>query len=105
MMLAMLIGGLLGHMVDFVVFVPAIIVGTSVVSWRGLGISYLMTLGIVLAIKVPVIRDIALELQKPDMPLSEIALWYAVAIGMWVLLTILIRRVFSGKWPIKRKNQ
>jgi hypothetical protein len=104
MLSAMLIGGLLARMLDFVVFVPAILVGASVVSWRGLAISYLITLGIVLAIKVPTIRETAERLQIPDASLTEITLWYAAAVGIWVLLIILMRRIFSGNWPIKRPN-
>lgn len=105
MLTAMLIGGLLAHMVDLVVFVPAILVGLFVTSWRGLAISYLVTLAIVLVIKVPVIRETAERLQKPDVSLAEIIFWYAAAIGIWVILIILIRRVLSGAWPIKRENR
>jgi hypothetical protein len=101
MLVAVLLGGLLGLMLDVVVFIPAIIIGATITTWRGLAICYTITLAIVLALKVPVIREIAEELQKPDKSLAEIALWYAAAIGIWVLLVVLIRRVVSGEWPIR----
>ena len=99
MLIAQLIGGLLAHLLDIVVIVPAVVVGVVVSSWRGLVISFLITWFIVLAIKIPTIAEVARALNKPERSYIETGMWYATAILLWIGLVVLLRRLFSGRWP------
>ena len=99
MLIAQLIGGILALMLDIFVIVPAVFVGSVVSSWRGLVISFLITWLIVLAIKIPAIAEVARELNKTERSYVETGMWYATAILLWIGVVVLLRRLFSGRWP------
>lgn len=95
--LAVWLGRTAACMMDFVVFIPALIAGFTTQSWRGRAIGGLIVLGIVLAIKMPVIRRNAILLDIPDEPVWSIAFTYGGAIAILILVAAGIRALFRGK--------
>lgn len=98
---AELLGTLLGHIVDFFVFVPALAAGALSRSRLQLLIGGVLVWVIVLAIKVPMIRDVAEELNIPDRSLLSIAIWYAASVALLASAAFAVRRLTSGQgWRI-----
>lgn len=95
---AVLLGTLIALMSDVVVFVPAIALGLIAGSWKARLLGGGALLALVLLIKVPVIREVAREFQRPDVSLPLLAVEYATAIGVIVLVVVAaragVRRLF-----------
>lgn len=88
---AVALGTLIALMSDVVVFVPAIALGMIAGSWKARLLGGGALLALVLMIKVPVVREVAREFQRPDVPLAMLAAEYAAAIGVIVLLVVAAR--------------
>ncbi len=91
---AELLAMLLVHITDIVVGPPTLIVGFVANGWRQYLIGGAVVWVIVLAIKVPMIRDMAVRLNIPDRSLVSIAVEYAIGIAVIIGLVAGFRYLF-----------
>jgi len=94
--IAVWLGETLAGMMDPVAFIPALIVGFAAPTWRARAIGGLLALVVVVAIKLPVIREMAIILDIPDKPVWAVAASYAWSIAFLILASAGIRILFSG---------
>jgi len=92
--IAVWLGETLAGMTDPVAFIPALIVGFAASTWRARVVGGILVVAIVVAIKLPTIRKVAVVLDIPDEPLWSIALGYGWSIACLILASAGIKALF-----------
>ena len=82
--LAVIVGSLVGLMLDMIVLIPALLIGLLASTWRGRAIAGAVLLVVVLLIKIPTIQRIAEEFGEPAPSIPLFVLGYAAAIAVIV---------------------